>query len=288
MRLPTPLLRRDPKAHKNQFGHVLVLAGSPAMLGAAALCSLAAMRTGAGLVTVGIPRSLNTALQKKLSPVVMTWPLPQTASGSLSAAAQTTLEKNFTKFSVIAVGPGLSQNPGTQRLIRALIARAPIPLVIDADGLNALIGHLPLLQKTSTLKILTPHPGEMARLTGKPTGEREEQRRILARQFAQQHGCILLLKGHRTIIASPDGRTVVNTTGNSGLAKAGSGDVLTGMIAALVAQRVEGFAAATWGAYLHGRAADLAVRKIPAAALIASDLLDYIPAALRGCTVSRK
>lgn len=283
MRLPTPLLRNQRNVHKNQFGHVLMLAGSRDMLGAAALCALAAMRTGAGLVTVGVPKSLAPILQKKLSSVVMTLSLPETKTRRLSRAACETVLKLSGKFSAIAVGPGLSQAPGTKHFVRELVTRANVPLVIDADGLNAIVGHLDVLTKTSSSKILTPHLGEMGRLVGIFRDDVGDHRHQIAKSFARDHQCVLLLKGPRTIVASPDGKVAVNNTGNAGLATAGSGDVLTGMIAALLGQGVSAFESARWGAYLHGLAADLAVKKIPKASLIASDLVDYIPTAIKSC-----
>lgn len=280
MRLPAPLLRRNPDVHKKDFGHVCVLAGSRRMLGAAALTSLAAMRSGAGLVTAGIPRSLNGILQKKISNVVMTWPLKETKEKTLALSAFKQIQTAWDKFDVLAVGPGLSTQESTQALIRKIIAVSPVPLVIDADALNALAGHLELLRKTKTPKILTPHPGEMARLTQMRKEDIERHRREVAEEFAGRHHCVLLLKGHRTVVASPDGKVYVNKTGNPGMATAGSGDVLTGMIAALWGQGLSGFEAARWGAYLHGKAGDLAAQSKTRPAMIASDIIDEIPNAI--------
>ena len=183
MRLPAPLSRNNPHAYKNNFGHVLILAGSQRMLGATALTSLAAMRSGAGLVTIGIPKSLNLTLQKKISNVVMTWPLAETKEHTLSLSAFNDIKKSYSKFSSIAIGPGLSTHPSTQKLILKIIATSPIPLVIDADALNALIGHLNTLKKTHTPKILTPHPGEMARLIDQNKNIIERNREKRAQNF---------------------------------------------------------------------------------------------------------
>lgn len=251
------------------------------MLGAAALTSLAAMRAGAGLVTVGVPQSLNGIAQKKISNVVMTWPLRETKEQTLALAAWGQIEAAWDKFNVFAIGPGLSLQESTQRLIRKLIAVCPKPLVIDADALNAIAGHLDILQKTKTSKILTPHPGEMARLVHRSKDDIEKNRRQAAVEFARTYGCVLLLKGHRTVVASPDGKVYVNTTGNAGMATAGSGDVLTGMIAALVGQGLTVFEAAKCGAYLHGKAGDLAAQAKTKLAMIASDIIDNIPTALK-------
>lgn len=281
MRLPAPLSRRRAGVHKNQFGHVCVIAGSRRMLGAAALTSLAAMRAGAGLVTVGVPQSLNGIAQKKISNVVMTWPLRETKEQTLALAAWGQIEAAWDKFNVFAIGPGLSAQESTQRLIRKLIAVCPKPIVIDADALDALCGHLEILRQTETLKILTPHPGEMARLVHRSKDDIEKNRRQAAVEFARTYGCVLLLKGHRTVVASPDGKVYVNTTGNAGMATAGSGDVLTGMIAALVGQGLTVFEAAKCGAYLHGKAGDLAAQAKTKLAMIASDIIDNIPAVVK-------
>ena len=164
MRLPTQLSRRNSNVHKNTFGHVLILAGSPGMLGAGALASLACMRSGSGLVTLGIPKSLNQTTQKKISNVVMTWPLDETKEGTLAFQAFNKIEKSYSKFQTIALGCGSTTNPNTAKLIHKIISTSPVPLIIDADALNALSGHLNLLLKTKTPKILTPHPGELARM----------------------------------------------------------------------------------------------------------------------------
>ena len=281
MRLPTPLTRRRPDAHKNQFGHVCVIAGSARMLGAAALTALAATRAGAGLVTAAVPASLNAAAHKKINNVVMTLPLKETREQTVSVAALAGISRAYDEFDVFAVGPGLSRHPSTQRLVLEIIGTSPKPLVIDADALYALAGHAEILRKTDTLKILTPHPGEMARLVGCSREYVETHRRPLAREFARKYQCVLLLKGHRTVVASPRGKVYINTTGNAGMATAGSGDVLTGMIAALLGQGLTGFEAAKFAAYWHGKAGDLAAQAKTKAAMIASDIIDKIPDALK-------
>lgn len=281
MRLPAPLSRRDPHVCKNDLGHVLVVAGSASMLGAPALTALAAMRCGAGLVTAAIPRTLNLTLQKKISPVIMTLPLPQTREQTFAAGALAPLKKIWNKFDAIAIGPGMGQNKGTQKFIRDLITVCPRPMVIDADALNALAHDLCPLQKNTAPKILTPHPGEMARLTGKSVKAVEADRKAVVLNFARQNHCVVLLKGHRTIVASPEGEFYVNRTGNAGMATAGSGDVLTGMIAALLAQGLKAFEAAKTGAYLHGRAGDLAAKVRTKAGMIAGDIIEFIPKAIK-------
>lgn len=284
MRLPTPLLRRKSNVHKNQFGHVLVLAGSRRMLGAAALTSLAAIRSGAGLVTLGVPQSLNTAAQKKISNAIMTLPLPETREQTLAFSAFKQIRKNYHLYNTLAIGPGLSRNTSTRRLILRIIETSPLPLVIDADALNALQGRCDVLTKTATAKILTPHAGEMSRLIQKPKQAIESNRKETAQAFARQYRCTLLLKGPKTVVASPGKRPYTNQSGNTGMATAGSGDVLTGMIAAFLAQGLAGFEAAKYGAYLHGKAGDLAAGAKTKPAMIAPDIIDYIPNALRAYT----
>lgn len=280
-KLPTPLARRQPDAYKNEFGHVCVIAGSAKMLGAAALTSLAAMRAGAGLVTAAVPASLNAAAQKKISNVVMTLPLKETREQTISVDAFTQIRRAYDQFDVFAVGPGLSRHPATQRLILKIIGTSPKPLVIDADALYALSGHTEILRETGTLKVLTPHPGEMARLVNRSKEYVEENRRQTALEFAREYDCVVLLKGHRTLVASPHGKLYVNTTGNAGMATAGSGDVLTGMIAALLGQGLTGFESAKFGAYWHGKAGDLAAKRKTRATMIASDIIEEIPNALK-------
>ena len=277
MRWPKPLRRRDPNAHKNDFGHVLILAGSPSMLGAAALTGLAAMRAGAGLVTCGVPKSLNLTLQEKLSAVIMTLPLPETKANAFALSAHAVLKKYFDKFNAVAIGPGMGQNPGTQKFILEIIARCPKPLAIDADALNALANDPGVLLRNKGMKILTPHAGEMARLIGCTPQEVENNRSDIAVQFAKTYGCVVLLKGHRTLIASPKGDVYINRTGNAGMATAGSGDVLTGMIAALLGQGVEPVEAARFGAYAHGKAGDLAARLKTKISMTAMDIIDCLP-----------
>ncbi|MCK5580038.1 MAG: NAD(P)H-hydrate dehydratase [Candidatus Omnitrophica bacterium] len=276
MQLPTPLLRKNSSAHKNNFGHVLTLAGSKRMLGSAALAGLSAMRCGAGLVTVGIPESLNSAAHKKLSSVIMTWPLKETPQQTIAVSAYTQIKKDIDKYQAIAIGPGLSQNNSTQKFILKVIENSPVSMVIDADALNALSGNLKSLTKTDTLKILTPHPGEMARLTGLSKKKIEANRKDIAQNFAKKHQCILLLKGAQTIVACPEGKVYVNKTGNVGMATAGSGDVLTGMIAAFFAQGMTSFEATKWGAYFHGKAGDRAAKAKGKASMIATDIIENI------------
>ncbi len=277
MRLPTSLLCRNRSAHKNDFGHVLILAGSRGMMGAGALTSLAAMRAGAGLVTLGVPESLNAVAQKKISFVVMTWPLAETKEQTLAPKAFLQISKHISSFQVLAIGPGLSTNKETQNFILKVISNISIPMVIDADALNALSLNINVLKKSRGVKILTPHAGEMARLIKMKKETVAQNRQPIAVDFAHRFNCTLLLKGYKTVVASPDGKVYLNTTGNAGMATAGSGDVLTGMIAAFLAQGLSAFDAAKFGAYLHGTAGDMAQKKKATASLIATDIIDNIP-----------
>ena len=281
MRLPARLSHRNPKSYKTNFGHVLVIAGSRRMLGAAALTALSVMRAGSGLVTLGVPQSLNSVAQKKISNVVMTWPLPETKEATIDVRAFEKIRKKFSQYSVIALGPGLSQNPSTQKLILKIVEKSTVPLVIDADALNALAGHVKTLTKSKVEKILTPHPGEMAWLTGLTIKTIEQNRKKISVDFAKKFHCVIVLKGHRTVVASNDGKSFINTTGNPGMATAGSGDVLTGIIAAFVSQGLNAFDAAKYGVYLHGVAGDLAAKDKTQMGMIASDMVNYIPKAIK-------
>ncbi len=280
MPLPAPLSRSDPRASKKDFGHLLIIAGSPSMLGAAALCSLAAMRSGAGLVTAAVPKGLNLTLQKKISNVVMSRPLSQSRSGALSLKSYEQIKKIWDRFDAIAIGPGLGRELTTLQLAREVIIHCPKPLVIDADALFALAGHTQILLKTKAPRVLTPHSVEMSRLTHQSIKEIEAGRLKTARDFARRYNCVLLLKGHRTLVASPEGKTYINPTGNVGMATAGSGDVLTGMITAFLGQGMSPFDAAKFGAYYHGKAGDLAACAKTKASMIASDIIEFIGGSL--------
>ncbi len=286
MRLPTRLLRRRLDSNKGDFGHVLILAGSPRFSGAAALASEAAMRCGAGLVTLGIPRGLNNAVIKIKPKEVMTLPLPQTRAGSLSLLAYARIKDSIKKSDVLLLGPGLSNDRSTQALARKVIRSFDKPLVIDADGLNALAGHLAGL-KAAAKKIsdivVTPHPGEMARLLGISVKKVQERRQGLAKDFASKYKVTLVLKGYRTVVVDYKGNLYINNTGNPGMSTAGSGDVLAGMIAAFLGQGLTGFLAAKYAVYLHGLAGDLATEEKTQLAMLASDIIAKLPQAIRRC-----
>ena len=287
MRLPAQLLCRNKNAHKGNFGHILVLAGSARFSGAAVLCAKAAMRAGAGLVTLGIPKSLNSAIIKIKPAEVMTLPLAETKELTLSSKAFKKISDFAKKADVIVIGPGLTQNNSTQRLIRKVIMAVDKPMVIDADGLNALIGNLNILRGTRYAvrgTILTPHPGELARLLRSSVVNIQNKRKETAQKFARDYGLTLVLKGHRTIVADHQKHLFTNTTGNPGMASAGSGDVLSGLIAAFLGQGLMPFAAAKYAVSLHGLAGDLAAKEKTQISLIASDIIDKIPAAIKRCS----
>ncbi|HWG41212.1 MAG TPA: NAD(P)H-hydrate dehydratase [Gemmataceae bacterium] len=264
-------------SNKGTFGRVLIVAGSRGMSGAAVLCAGAALRGGAGLVRLAVPDGI-LAIVAAANPCYTTAPLPQDDHGRLSAAALPELLELVRGNSVAELGPGLGQSADLAGLLVAVLEQTTTPLVLDADALNVLVGRLDALRKHQGPIILTPHPGEFARLLGCDIPSVQTHREELAASFAATHGVVLVLKGHGTIVT--DGRRVyVNTTGNPGMATGGTGDVLGGLIAALVGQKLETFAAAQLGVYLHGLAGDLARGQVGEVSLIASDLLDFLPRA---------
>ncbi len=272
---------RKPNAHKGDCGRVFIVAGSPGLTGAAALAAQGALRSGAGLVTLGIARSLHDLMEVKLTEV-MTRPLPD-IDGTIDTNAVDPIIEFAKKCDVLAIGPGLGSRQHTQHAVREIIHCAECPLVIDADGLNSLAGHVDVLNQLQALAVLTPHPGEMARLTGIAIAEIERDRLAVARQAAKCWEQIVVLKGCPTVIAFPDGEIFFNTTGNCGMATGGTGDILTGMIAGLIAQGMSSHDAAIAGVYLHGAAGDI-ISKDGLSGRIASDLLTVIPNAILGIT----
>jgi len=286
--LPARVNGRD--SNKGQFGHVTVFAGSSGFVGAPTLTSEAAARTGAGLVTLAVPEGIQNALMARVSPVVMTKGLPQTEGGTFARAAVEAALKLAEKGTAAALGPGLGgpDSEETRAFVREFVARCSVPLVIDADALNCLALEpdrgASVVKGRPAATVLTPHPGEMGRLLGTDTKTVQADRRAAAEESARNYGCPVLLKGARTLIADPSGRLAVNTTSNPGMATGGAGDVLTGVIAALLAGKLDAWAAAAAGAYLHGLAGDLvAAGQGGPAGLIATDLVDYLPAAIARC-----
>ncbi len=265
---------RSAEAHKGSFGHVLVVGGSLGKSGAAAMAGMGALRVGAGLSTVATPRSI-LPLVAGFAPELMTEPLAETDAATISASQYARMDAIVSGKTVIALGPGISRNPETVEFIRALVNKYDLPLVVDADGLNAFEGCTEKLNGSRRPLVLTPHPGEMARLTGLSTREIQADRIGVARKFASSHQCIVVLKGHRTLIAEPNGHVWVNATGNPGMATGGTGDVLTGFIAGMIAQFpndiVKAVCAAVW---LHGYAGDKAA-SLGEQYLTATDLLAH-------------
>jgi NAD(P)H-hydrate epimerase len=280
-RIPPGLLPpRAPQTHKGDVGKVFLLAGSVGMSGAAALCTMGALRVGAGLVTLGIPKSLHDPMVEKLTEAMLKV-LPETKEGSLSLQALAEVVSTVERMDAVGVGPGLSQQPQTKELVRQLLPRTRKPLVLDADGLNALAEDVGVLKKLALPIILTPHPGEMARLIRQSSDEVQRDRQRTAVEFAKKYRVVVVLKGHETVVAGFDGASYVNETGNPGMASGGAGDVLTGVIAGLLGQKLGLFEAACLGAYLHGLAGDLAAAERGQVGLIASDIVDRIPQAIR-------
>lgn len=271
---------RDVDSNKGRYGHLLVIAGGRGKTGAAAMAGIAALRAGAGLVTVASSQSAIGPIAAH-APEIMTAPLPETEAGSISAHAieNGAVAEIAEKKTVVAMGPGLGTHPDTVRFVELLVTHTELPMIIDADGLNALAGrHI----ATPAPRILTPHPGEMARLTGRSIAEIQADRVGCARSFATERGVCLVLKGHRTVIAFADGRVFVNPTSSPALATGGTGDVLTGMIGGMVAQFPDRLDEAVLAAvYLHARAGELGAADIGEKAFIATDVLKYLPQAMR-------
>ena len=280
---------RPPSSHKGSYGRVLVIAGSTGMTGAAALASEAALRAGAGLVTLATPKHLNPILEGLL-PEVMTLPLPETDAGSLSVSATSTILEFAVKTkSILAIGPGLSQHPETVSFVHQLIREnreqeLDLRMVIDADGLNALAHVRETLSLLNSDAVLTPHPGEMARLTSTSAPVLEKDRISTAQQFASKYGVTLVFKGAPTVTSTPNGNLWVNSTGNPGMATGGMGDVLTGIIAGLIAQGIPSENAAALGVYLHGLAGDIVAERLGRHGLITSDALKAVPEAIFSLT----
>lgn len=274
------LPRRGREAHKGDCGRVLVVAGSRGYTGAACLAAYSAARVGAGLVTLGTPEEMQPVAAVKLTEV-MTFPLPQTPEGTLSRQALPAIKALLERADVLALGPGLTNQPETAEVVRSLLENVNIPCVLDADGLNAFVGHADRLARVPGPLVLTPHPGEMARLAGVSIAEVQADRLSLVAKYAREWGVTLLLKGAGTLVAEPGGPVYINSTGNPGMASGGTGDVLTGVIAGLLAQGMDPAGACTLGVYLHGLAGDVAAAKRGLKGLLAGDVIDCLPGVLR-------
>ena len=280
-----PLLeRRRPDSHKGDFGHLLIVAGSPGKTGAAALCASGALLAGAGLVTVGVPSSLNSVFEVKLTEA-MTEPLPDDAGFFTSSAIDRIFElidgKEGRGMDAVAIGPGMGTSKGSREVVRGLISECNVPLVIDADGLNVVACDPEILRERKSDIIITPHPGEMARLIKKTPKDVQEDRIGVAQGFAEQYGVFVVLKGARTIIASPAGEIFISLNGNPGMASGGVGDVLTGLIGGFLASSRNPIVASCAGVFIHGAAGDHAREKTGEISLTASDILAAIPSIIR-------
>ena len=267
-------------AHKGSHGHLLVVAGSLGKSGAGILASQAALRAGAGLVTWALPTCLAPAVASRLTEV-MTLPVAESATGGFAAAAVSALCQFLPRASALVLGPGLGTQPETVACVHTLLRQVRVPVVIDADGLNCLVNRLDVLQHCAGPVIVTPHPGEMARLLGTDTATVQEQRLDIARDFAQRYNVYVVLKGAYTVIYAPDGRRWLNPTGNPAMATAGTGDVLAGVIGALLCQGLEPLHAAQCGVYVHGLAGDHVRDRLGYHGLIASDVLEELPYAIQ-------
>jgi len=279
-RMRANLMPRPADAHKGTTGHLLVLAGSPGKTGAAAMAAAAAMRAGAGLVTLGVPAGLNPVMETQVLEA-MTVPLPETVDGLLAEAGLDRILDLLSGKKALVFGPGMGVVPEIETLLRRLLPVLDVPAVIDADGLNNLAADIGMLQKARSPVVLTPHPGEMSRLTGLATKEIQADRVACSRGFAKKHGVHLVLKGARTVIAHPDGRVFINPTGNPGMASGGMGDVLTGLIGGLLTQGYTPEAAAHMGVYLHGAAADRLAQSMGSIGFLAGDVIKAFPAQLK-------
>ncbi|MCD6415251.1 MAG: NAD(P)H-hydrate dehydratase [Planctomycetes bacterium] len=275
-----PALPERPKdAHKGQFGHVLIVAGSPGMTGAGCMAAVAAQKAGAGLVTLALPESLNPIAEMKLTSA-MSWPLPQPGAPVLGTEAAELVIGAEQRFDAVAVGPGVGRADETQQAVRMLVGRLERPVVVDADGLGALVGGAGALGSARGPRVLTPHPGEMARLLETTPAEVQSAREDAAVRFARKHNVLMALKGAGTVVT--DGRRIyVNPSGNPGMATGGAGDVLTGLVAGLIGQGMELFDALQLGVFVHGLAGDLAARRVGMISMRAEDVLDCAADAFR-------
>ncbi|MBI3118712.1 MAG: NAD(P)H-hydrate dehydratase, partial [Candidatus Hydrogenedentes bacterium] len=266
------LPKRPDDAHKGAFGHLFVVAGSRGFTGAARMVCEAAMRSGVGLVTLGVPAPLADVMASVLVEV-MTRPFPATDAESFGDAALEAAVRFASQKDAVAIGPGLSQHPETVRFVQEFVKKCPVRLAIDADALNAMSRDMQIFDHVEQPCILTPHPGEMARLLGVHTAEVQKDREKAAKTLAARTHKVAVLKGHHTVIAHPQGEVVVSPPGNSGMATAGTGDVLTGMLGSLMAQGMDAWDAARLGVYVHGLAGDIAAQRMTKRAMIATDLL---------------
>jgi hydroxyethylthiazole kinase-like uncharacterized protein yjeF len=279
---------RPVESNKGSYGHVLVVGGSLGKAGSVAMAGMAALRAGAGLSTVSMPRSV-LGIVAGFHPEIMTEPLPETDAGTISINAADQIHEVAKAMSVVAIGPGISRYPQTSGLVRSLVAKLQVSIVLDADGLNAFEGCAEELNGSGRTLVITPHPGEMARLTGLTIANVQKDRIGAARKFAQEHELTVVLKGHRTLVVRQDGEAWVNTTGNPGMATGGTGDILTGMVAGMMAQHPnDDFTAVLAAVHLHGLAGDVMRDRVGEHSLVATDLLQGLPEAFQRSQVAAK
>jgi hydroxyethylthiazole kinase-like uncharacterized protein yjeF len=268
---------RPANSNKGLYGHVLVVGGSLGKAGAAAMAGMSALRAGAGLTTVATAKSALPTVES-FYPELMTEPLPETAAGTIATEAGLRIDELLKNVTALAIGPGISRDPHTTTLVRSLVANAKLPMVLDADGLNAFQGHTQEMDGSGRTLVITPHPGEMARLAACSTKDVQNDRLGVARHFAREHNVIVVLKGNRTLVVKPDGEAWVNTTGNPGMSTGGTGDILTGMVAAMIGQHPSDPMLAVCAAvHLHGLAGDVMRGIMGEHSLVATDLLRGLP-----------
>ncbi len=267
-------------SNKGDYGRALIITGSNGMTGSGCLASMAALRSGAGLVYTGVPGSLADVYGSKLTePIVV--PLEDAGGGCLSASCINSILEKIGKMDAVAIGPGLTVTEDVRKIVELVIESCKVPLILDADALNAISADPSVLKKLKTGAVVTPHPGEMARLSGIGIKDVQSDRIGTALKFALQYGVTVVLKGSRTVVAYPDGKVFINMTGNAGMATAGTGDVLTGVIAGIAAQGAEAGAAAVAGVYLHGLAGDAAAEYKGMHGIVAGDLVDILPITIK-------
>ncbi len=278
---------REPDTHKGTYGHLLIIAGSPGKTGAAILAAKGALRAGAGLVTLASTRSTNLVFENSLIEAMTTPIGEETAEGCLSLEAFEALSNIAEGKRAAVVGPGVGLTASTMSLVQRLVAELPLPMVVDADALTALSGQFYHLRRAQYPRVLTPHPGELARLLQSPKETIQKDRLLAARTAARETNTVVVLKGAATVIASPDGREAVNSTGNPGMASGGMGDVLAGIIGAFLAQGRDPFEAACLGVYIHGAAGDLLAAEKGPWGFLASELVEKVPVVFKKLVFKR-
>ena len=273
--------KRPADTHKGTYGHLFILAGSPGKSGAAALASMGALRAGTGLVTVGIPESLNSIMEIKTTEA-MTEPLPETAQGTFGMVSiSRAMEIMAAKKTAVAIGPGITVTDDARDFLYEIIKASPVPLLVDADAITLVAKNPGILKKAKSPVVLTPHPGEMSRLAGISTADVQADRIGVSLKFAREHGVYVILKGARSLVSCPDGKAFVNTTGNPGMAAGGMGDVLTGITGGFLAQGMSAESACKLGVFAHAAAGDRAASERGEAGITASDLADALPAVIK-------